>query len=40
LPGIALLQSGKTRAALTLNADGAGAVTLYDESGTAKSSVP
>lgn len=40
LPGIALLAAGKTRAAMTLNADGAGAVTIYDETGGTKSSLP
>ncbi len=40
LPGIALLAGGKTRAAMTLNADGAGAITIYDETGGTKSSLP
>jgi len=40
LPGIALLAGGKTRAAMTLNADGAGAVTIYDETGGTKASLP
>ncbi len=40
LPGIALLANGKTRAALSLNADGSGAITIYDEAGNAKSSLP
>jgi hypothetical protein len=40
-PGLALLGTdGKTRAALTLNADGAGALTLFDANGNANSSVP
>ncbi|MGA8793418.1 hypothetical protein, partial [Candidatus Binatus sp.] len=41
LPGLALLGSdGKTRASVTLNADGAGAFTLFDDNGTAINSVP
>jgi hypothetical protein len=41
LPGLALISTdGKTRAALTLNSDGAGAMTLFDASGQPASSVP
>jgi hypothetical protein len=40
-PGLALIGSdGKTRAALTLNTDGAGALTLFDANGSPVSSVP
>jgi hypothetical protein len=31
---------GKTRASLTLNSDGAGALTLFDVNGNANNSVP
>jgi hypothetical protein len=41
LPGLAMLSTdGKTRAALTLNSDGAGALTLFDANGKPVSSVP
>jgi hypothetical protein len=41
LPGLALLGAdGKTRASVTLNADGAGAFTLFDANGNANSDVP
>jgi hypothetical protein len=41
LPGLALLSTdGKTRAALTLNSDGAGALTLFDANTQPISSVP
>ena len=40
-PGLALLGAdGKTRASLTVNADGMGALTLFDANGTAINSVP
>ncbi len=40
-PGLALLgTNGVTRATLTLNSDGAGALTLFDASGNATNSLP
>ena len=40
-PGLALIGTdGKTRAALTLNSDGAGALTLFDANGSPVNSVP
>jgi len=40
-PGLALLgPDGKTRASITLNADGAGALTLFDAAGNPNNSVP
>jgi hypothetical protein len=40
-PGLALIGTdGKTRASVTLNSDGAGALTLFDATGNPVNSVP